>query len=209
VVQPRRGRPAAAIVDALLAHDLDPVVTTSEAEALPDPSACPLALILGTDPPRDSRAAARLERELKWIRRADEAGTKILGIGHGARALALAFGGSVAPAQRPLRAWTLVDTSVPHVIPAGPWLAWQHDVLTLPSGAVTLAHNRLGPQAFRLRGHLGVRFHPEATPEDVANWADGRDAAADVRSLLRVVKRDPAAASICAHRLLSSFIRDV
>jgi GMP synthase-like glutamine amidotransferase len=90
-------------------------------------------------------------------------------------------------------------------VPTGPWLAWQHDVITLPPDAVTLAHNRLGPQAFRLRRHLGVQFHPEATPEDLAGWAGALDAP-DAQHLLDVVKRDPAAAADSTYRLLSSFI---
>jgi GMP synthase-like glutamine amidotransferase len=206
VAQPRHGRPAAALVDVLLSHGLDPAVVTAEAESLPDPGASPLAILVGPDPLSEARADGRLERELDWVRRADEAGTAVLGIGHGARALALAFGGSVAPAERPLRGWALVDTTVPHVIPTGPWLAWQHDVITLPPDAVSLAHNLLGPQAFRLGRHLGVQFHPEATPDDLAGWAGADDAPGEVRSLLSAVTRDPAAAADSTHRLFSSFI---
>jgi GMP synthase-like glutamine amidotransferase len=206
VVQPRRGRPAAALVDVLLAHGLDPAVIPADNESLPDPGASPLAILVAPDSLSEARAGGRLERELEWIRRADEAGTAVIGIGHGARALALAFGGSVAPAERPLRGWAMVDTIVPHVIATGPWLAWQHDVITLPAGAVSLAHNRLGPQAFRLGRHLGVQFHPEATPEDLAGWAGADNAPAEGRSLLSVVTRDPAAAADCTRRLLSSVV---
>jgi GMP synthase-like glutamine amidotransferase len=209
VVQPRRGRPASALVDALLAHGLDPAVVPADDESLPDPGATPLAILVGAGRLNEARTGGRLERELEWIRRADEAGTAVLGLGHGARALALAFGGAAAPAERPLRGWAMVDTIVPHVIATGPWLAWQHDVITLPADAVQLAHNRLGSQAFRLGRHLGVQFHPEATPEDVASWAGADNAAAEVESLLSVVTRDPAAAADCTHRLLSSFISSI
>jgi GMP synthase-like glutamine amidotransferase len=209
VAQPRHGRPAAALVDVLLAHGLDPAVVTADDESLPDPGASPLAILVGPDSLSEARVDGRLERELEWLRRADEAGTAVLGIGHGARALALAFGGSVTPAERPLRGWAMVDTVVPHVIPTGPWLAWQHDVITLPPDAVALAHNLLGPQAFRLGRHLGVQFHPEATPDDLAGWAGALDAPAEVRSLLGIVTRDPAAAADCTHRLLSSFIDSI
>jgi GMP synthase-like glutamine amidotransferase len=206
VVQPRRGRPAAPLVDVLLAHGLDPAVVTAGDEPLPDLDGSPLAILVGADRLSEARDGGRLERELDWIHRADAAGTAVLGIGHGARALALAFGGSVAPAERPLRGWSMVDTIVPHIIPTGPWLAWQHDVITLPSDAVPLAHNLLGPQAFELGRHLGVQFHPEATPDDVAGWASPDGALAEVQSLLDVVTRDPAAAADCTRRLLSSFV---
>lgn len=206
VVQPRHERSAAALVDVLLSHGLDPAVVTAEEESLPDPDGPPLAILIGPDSLGAARADGRLERELEWVYRAAEAGTAVLGIGHGARALALAFGGSVTPAERPLRGWAMVDRIVPHVVPTGPWLAWQHDVITLPPDAVPLAHNLLGPQAFRLGRHFGVQFHPEATPEELAGWAGADDGPAEVRGLLSGVTRDPAAAADSTRRLLSSFI---
>lgn len=209
VLQPHRGRPAGALVDALLAHGLDPAVIPSHDGDLPDPGAAPLAILARPDSLTQAGAGGRLQRELEWIRRADEAGTAVLGIGHGARALALAFGGSAEPAQHPLRGWAMIDTVVPHIVATGPWLAWQHDVITLPDAAVTLAGNRLGPQAFRIGRHLGVQFHPEATPGDLADWAGATGAQAEVRSLVGVVTRDRAAADVCTRRLLSSFIAGI
>jgi GMP synthase-like glutamine amidotransferase len=206
VVQPRHGRPAGALVDVLLAHGLDSAVVTAHDEALPDPSSTPLAIFVGADSLSQARADGRLDSELEWIRRADEAGTTVLGVGHGARVLALALGGAAAPAERPLRGWAMVDTVVPHIIPSGPWLTWQHDVIALPPAATLLAHNRLGPQAFRVGRHLGVQFHPEATPEVMAGWGA---APADVQSLLAAVRRDHAAAANCTWRLLSSFIAGI
>jgi GMP synthase-like glutamine amidotransferase len=206
VAQPRHGRPAGAFVDVLLAHGLDSAVVTAHDETLPDPSSTPLAILVGSDSLSQARADGRLDSELEWIRRADEAGTTVLGVGHGARVLALALGGAAAPAERPLRGWAMVDTSVPHVVPSGPWLTWQHDVIALPPGATLLAHNRLGPQAFRVGRHFGVQFHPEATPELMAGWGA---APADVQSLLAAVRRDHAAAANCTWRLLSSFITGI
>ncbi len=205
VVQSRHERPAPALVEVLLAHGLDPAVVLVDDDDPPDPTASPLAILVGHESVTDARAEGRLERELDWVRRADEAGTAVLGIGHGARLLALALGGAVAPAQHPWRGWALVDTTVPHIIPSGPWLAWQHDVIDLPPGAQLLAHNQLGPQAFRVGRHLAVQFHPEATPDLVAGWAGMPDAPASVG----VIRRDPAAAAVCSWRLLSSFIDDV
>lgn len=206
VVQPRHGRPAAAFVDVLLAHGLDSAVVTAHGETLPDPGSAPLAILVAADSLSQARADGRLDSELEWIRRADEAGTTVLGVGHGARALALALGGAVTRAERPLRGWAMVDTIVPHIIPSGPWLTWQHDVITLPPAATLLAHNRLGPQAFRAGRHLGVQFHPEATPEVMAGWGA---APADVQSVLAAVRRDDAAAADCTWRLLSSFIAGI
>jgi GMP synthase-like glutamine amidotransferase len=208
IVQPRHGRPAPAFIDVLLAYDLDVAVVAAHSDSLPDPGSSPLAIIVGSEPLDAARAGGRLEAELEWIRRADAAGTAVLGIGHGARALALAFGGEVTPAEQPLRGWTLVDTAVPHLVPTGPWLSWQHDVIDLPPAATLLAHNRLGPQAFGLGRHLGVQFHPEATPEAVADWAISDADRGNVRLLLSAVTRDHAAAADSTWRLLSSFIDD-
>jgi GMP synthase-like glutamine amidotransferase len=208
VVQPRHGRPASAFIDVLRAHGLDSAVVAAHDESLPDPGSSPVAILVGADSLSQARADGRLEIELDWVRRAEEAGTAVLGVGHGARVLALAFGGAVTPAERPLRGWAMVDTNVPHIIPTGPWLAWQHDVITLPGGATQLAHNRLGPQAFRVGRHLGVQFHPEATPEVVAEWA-GADGATEAHSFLGAVTRDRAAAVNSTWRLLSSFIGNV
>jgi GMP synthase-like glutamine amidotransferase len=206
VIQARRGRPAPAFVDVLLAHDLDVAVTAAHADSLPDPGASPVAILVGSEPLDAARVSGRLEAELDWIRRADAARTAVLGVGHGARALALAFGGDATRAERPLRGWAMVDTTVPHLVPTGPWLTWQHDVISLPAAAEVLAHNLLGPQAFRLGRHLAVQFHPEATPETLANWATSDADRRDVDRLLSAVTRDQAAAAASTWRLLSSFI---
>jgi GMP synthase-like glutamine amidotransferase len=41
----------------------------------------------------------------------------------------------------------------------------------VPDGATLLARTRCGAGAFRLGPHLGVQFHPEATPTIVDAWA--------------------------------------
>ena len=48
-------------------------------------------------------------------------------------------------------------------VPRGPWLRWQEHAITPPPFAYELAWNDEGTQAFCLRRHLGVQFHPEAT----------------------------------------------
>lgn len=207
VVSPGATPVAAPLVDALIDHGLVPVaVAGGEDDPLPAPGSAPLAILVGEAALSDAEAAGRLAREVDWVRRADAAGTPVLGIGHGARVLALALGGAVQPAPHPLRGWTMVDTAVPHQIAGGPWLAWQHDIITLPPGAQQLAHNRLGPQAFRFGRHLGVQFHPEATPEVVAGWAGAHDASGEAPANLNVITRDPTASAVCTRRLLSSFI---
>jgi GMP synthase-like glutamine amidotransferase len=153
----------------------------------------------------EAAAAGYLSAEVDWVRRADRAGATLLGLGHGARVLALAFGGLLSTAQRPLRGWAMVDTEIPHVLAAGPWLTWQHDVIALPAACRVLARNRLGPQAFRFGRHVGIQFHPEATPRVMARWAARDPDLADPDALLHTTARDAVAAAFCTRRLLSTF----
>jgi GMP synthase-like glutamine amidotransferase len=197
--------PTVQLVDVLHQRGLNPVLRrVSETPRLPDPRSLPIVVLLGADCFGSDRAG--LDAELDWLREADRAGTPILGIGHGARALAAALGGAVGPAERGHRGWALVDTAAPHLVPAGPWLAWQHDVMLLPPEAELLAHNRLGPQAFTIGPHLGVQFHPEATPRSAAGWVKRDRTRVDFHDTLTGTTRDPAAARVCAQRLFSAFI---
>jgi GMP synthase-like glutamine amidotransferase len=82
-------------------------------------------------------------------------------------------------------------------------------VIALPPGAQLLAVNRLGPQAFRVGRHLGVQFHPETTPANVAEWVKTCDEPIDARVLLDVTTRDTEAAAWCTRRLLSTFIHSI
>jgi GMP synthase-like glutamine amidotransferase len=201
--------PSGDLIRELSELGLEPSVVRAEESELPPPESLMIGVLVGTD--RFARAAGRahFDTELEWVRLADRVGTPILGIGHGARVLASALGGGVEPAERGQRGWALVDTSVPHFIPGGPWLAWQHEVIRLPPGAELLAHNRLGPQAFRLGRHLGIQFHPEATPLTATTWQAHDGEALDYHDTRTATRRDPAAARSCARRLFSSFLESV
>jgi GMP synthase-like glutamine amidotransferase len=207
LVQHRNDSPSGQLLGVLAERGLRPqVVRADRGRSLPDPASVRMAILLGTD--RFAAAGERgyLNAELDWLRRADRAGTAVLGLGHGARALASSFGGNVQQAPRPMHGWSMVSTSVPHLIAAGPWLTWQHDVIGLPPQAQLLAQNRLGPQAFRIGRHLGVHFHPEATPQTLATWVATSDELVHAGGLLDTTIRDPAAAASCTRRLFTSFI---
>jgi GMP synthase-like glutamine amidotransferase len=148
------------------------VVPTQEARLPPvDPSRYAFAIVLG--------ASASLARDtppwahdvLGWVRAADAACLPVLGICFGAQALASAFGGSVHRLPVPEIGWIEIETNDVDRVPAGPWLAWHEDGFTLPPLAYELARNGFGTQAFCLRRHLAVQFHPEATAEVVDGWA--------------------------------------
>jgi len=202
--------PGGDLLETVAAEGFEPAVLTGgPSAALPDPGSLRAAVLLGSARAQHAADDGYLAAELEWLRRADAAGTPVLGIGHGARALALAFGGTVEPAERPIRGWVMVDTSVPHLVPTGPWLTWQHDVIGLPDGAELLAHNRLGPQAFQIGHHFGVQFHPEATARTVARWVARDDGHLDPRLLLAAIERDANAATACARRLFATFMQTV
>lgn len=162
--------PAGLLLDRLSACGVDwRVVDLGRGEPLPEPESVRLAVSLGSDASADD-ARDWIARELDWLRAADRAGTAILGLCFGAQALAVALGGGVARAGRPERGWITISTAEPELVACGPWLSWHDDVIELPPGARLIAENACGPQAFAAGRHLGVQFHPEVTPEIVADW---------------------------------------
>lgn len=202
--------PGAVLLDTLGAWDLEPeVVRVDRAGRLPDPELLDLAVVLGAARLSGEDAPAWLERELNWLRRADRAGTAILALGSAAHALAIALGGGVRRARRPRRVWTLVSTTAPAMIAAGPWLVWQDDVIVLPPDAEVLAHDHVGPQVFAVNGHLGVQFHPEATPEIVADWVRSNEEVLDFQGIMEASWRELPTAGEKAQRLFAEFVGPV
>lgn len=165
---------------------------------LPDPAVADVAILLGS-----SRTLPG-DAQVDWIRRADEAGARVLAIGGGATPLALTFGASRHRLARPYQGWSFVRTRAPHLIATGPWLTWQDDVIRLEPAGEVLADNRLGPQAFRFGAHVGLRFDPVAN--DLMPGVFGHAAALGVPA--RVMRRDPIAAQECARRLITAFCDD-
>jgi GMP synthase (glutamine-hydrolysing) len=210
VLQHRDDAPGGLLIDVLAASGFrSTVVRVDRGETLPDPGAFTLAVTLGCDG-SDGDRAGRLATELDWLRQADQAGTAVLGVGFGAQALAVALGGGVQRAPRARYGWLWLSTSSPGWISSGPWLAWQDDVIRLPSRARLLAHDRVGPQAFLAGGHLGLQFHPEITPKILGDWiAAGRAPSLDSQGMLEVTSREYAAASVAAERLLTTYIHSL
>ncbi len=183
--------PAGLALDALAACGVPcQLVRPDRDEPLPDPAAVLFALSLGAEAAADDELGW-IATELAWLRAADRADTPILGICFGAQMLAVALGGGVSRARRPERGWVHVSTDEPELIAAGPWLTWHDDEIELPGEAQLLAHNESGVQAFRLRRHIGVQFHPEATPEIVAGWGqDNGERAIDHETLMDTAARE-------------------
>ena len=141
-----------------------------------DPLAYDLVVTLGSEVAAYDDTVAWVAREQRLLRDAFDADVPVLGICFGSQALARALGGSALRAERPEIGWIAIESDDPSFVPAGPWLQWHHDTFTVPAGAAVLADSPAGPQAYTIGRSLGVQFHPEVTPEIVADWvAGGRD----------------------------------
>jgi GMP synthase (glutamine-hydrolysing) len=196
----------------------DVVVATFIAGDAPVPPLHRIALlvVMGSDAAAYDDALAWLAPELAYLRAAVDAGTPVLGICFGAQALARVLGGTVAPAATPERGFVALGTADPAVLPAGTWLEFHDDALTLPPGATLLAENPVAVQAFAHGPHLGVQFHPEITPRVLTTWAQAWaeagllaevDVAAGLTALAAEVARREAESVAACHRLVELFCR--
>jgi GMP synthase-like glutamine amidotransferase len=140
---------------------------------LPDPNRYDLVVPLGSAEAAYDDAVPWLDGELRFLRHAVECDVAVFGICFGAQALARALGGRVRPAARPEIGWVTIDTHAPDTIRPGPWLEWHFDTLTPPAGATTLARSAAGAQAYQRDRCVGVQFHPEVSPEILAEWIAG------------------------------------
>jgi GMP synthase-like glutamine amidotransferase len=143
-------------------------------DRLPGPADYQLAVLLGSDASLAEPPQGWVRRLVDWVVEVDLAGLPILGICFGAQVLAAALGGSVVRLSRPEHAWIEVESRDHARVPAGPWLSLHRDAILLPPHAVELARNAHGTQAFSIRGHLGVQFHPEVTPSILSRWVSDK-----------------------------------
>jgi GMP synthase-like glutamine amidotransferase len=140
------------------------------------------------------------------LRAAAAAEVPVLGLCWGGQALAAALGGVVAPAPQPERGWLAIE-SHDRTIPSGPWLHYHYDMFSVPPGATEVARTPVGPSAYRIGAHLGLQFHPEATPAIGEIWghADPDLSLDEVRALARAGTRFGAAAREQAFALFDAW----
>jgi GMP synthase (glutamine-hydrolysing) len=119
-----------------------------------------------------------LRVEKAWIASLLERGTPLLGVCLGAQLLAEATGGTVRRLPSPEIGWHDVE----RVEDASRFLAfeWHSYGFECPPGAVELARNQVGCQAFRLGSALGIQFHAEVDQATVEGWIATYGAAAGV-----------------------------
>ena len=153
--------------------------------------------------------------EIAFARSAMDLGVPALGICFGGQMLAAAVGGSVSRAPAPEIGWSMVDTSIPGLIDAGPWFQWHFDRFTVPAGVPVLARSALADQAFRVGRTLGLQFHPELTSAVLECWLDnggaGQLAASgvDAGALLQQTRSLESVSALRAHELVRRFVTDV
>jgi len=130
------------------------------------------------------------------FRAADEAGSRILGVCFGGQALARALGGEARRAARPELGWLSIGAvgAAQEAVSDGPWFSWHSDEMVPPPDAEILAANDSGVQLWRLRGHIGLQFHPEASVEIIDSWL------ASAAEKVRARGADPDELSAESHR---------
>jgi GMP synthase-like glutamine amidotransferase len=147
------------------------IVRAWEGSIPPDPASFDWVASLGSADSVNGPGPEWIAAELDFLGRAATAEVPVLGICFGGQALAAALGGEVLPAGETSIGWFEVESEDPALVPAGPWAHFNSECFSVPRGATRLARTRCGAGAFRIGPHLGVQFHPEATPTIVDAWA--------------------------------------
>nr|AHZ62704.1 glutamine amidotransferase [Rhodococcus sp. E2] len=161
------------LLPALQRRGFDVVVRCMDDDTsnLPHPSELSMILVMGSHDSVYDESLEWVDRERRYLRTAIDSEIPIFGVCFGAQILACLVGGSVALSKYPEHGLTTVQTTDPDFVGAGPWLEFHHDTITVPDDVRVIAKNNAGVQAFTYGPHLGVQFHPEASPEWLTAWS--------------------------------------
>ena len=179
-----------------------------------DPSGYDLIVSLGAECAAFDDSQPFVPREARLMRRAVDADVPVLGLCFGGQMLARVLGGEVFRSTTSEIGWLPVRSEEPDLVPEGPWFQWHFDAFTVPPGATLIAESDVGPQAFVAGRSLGLQFHPEVTPEIMADWvrvyrheldADG----VDPDGLLEETKRRASDSRVMSWQLLERYMSDI
>ena len=179
-----------------------------------DPSGYDLIVSLGAECAAFDDSQPFVPREARLMGRAVDADVPVLGLCFGGQMLARVLGGEVFRSTTSEIGWLPVRSEEPDLVPEGPWFQWHFDAFTLPPGATLIAESDVGPQAFVAGRSLGLQFHPEVTPEIMADWvrvyrheldADG----VDPDGLLEETKRRASDSRVMSWQLLERYMSDI
>jgi GMP synthase-like glutamine amidotransferase len=178
IVEQQKDAPAGFLAD--WARDRGHRVELLRAQELgtdwPDPRRYGAIAALGAEHSVHASRDPWIAAEIAFLRAAHDARVPVLGLCFGSQALAAALGAEVRVAPRPEIGWFELEPVEDGGFPRGPWFQWHFDTFAVPPGAGLLARTALCPQAFRLDSSVGLQFHPEATPDIIADWIrTGRD----------------------------------
>src|SRR5439155_18207725 len=146
------------------------VLRIDEQEAEVNPRDYGLIVSLGSEFAAFDDHIPFVGREAKLFHDAVGSDVPILGLCFGGQLLARVLGGRVFRSDQAEIGWLPVRTLDPELIAEGPWFQWHFDTFTAPPGAKVVAESEVGPQAFVAGRSLGLQFHPEVTPEIMAEW---------------------------------------
>lgn len=179
-----------------------------------DPTDYELIVSLGSEHAAYDDRLGFVASEMSLLREAIDKSVPILGICFGGQLLARVLGGRVFRAAKPEIGWMRVRSNRPELVPAGPWFQWHFDAFATPPGAALIAESSVGPQAFVHQRCLGLQFHPEVTPEIVAEWVedsahdlDGQNV--DTEALLRETAERLEDTRLMTWRLLQGYVETV
>jgi GMP synthase-like glutamine amidotransferase len=215
VVQHEEATPPGLVTEWLAHHRIEPDdVRIDLAQDDVDPAGHDLVVSLGAEFAAFDDHLPHVPREARLMRRAVDAEIPILGLCYGGQLLARVLGGEVFRSDVAEIGWLPVRTTDAELVSEGPWFQWHFDCFTLPPGARLIAESDVGPQAFVSGRSLGLQFHPEVTPEIMADWvrvyrheldAEGVDPDAILADTTANAERNTAA----AWQLLERFFDDV
>jgi GMP synthase-like glutamine amidotransferase len=215
VVQHEEATPPGLVTEWLAHHRIEPDdVRIDLAQDDVDPAGHDLVVSLGAEFAAFDDHLPYVPREARLMRRAVDAEIPILGLCYGGQLLARVLGGEVFRSDVAEIGWLPVRTTDAELVSEGPWFQWHFDCFTLPPGARLIAESDVGPQAFVSGRSLGLQFHPEVTPEIMADWvrvyrheldAEGVDPDAILADTAANAERNTAA----AWQLLERFFDDV
>jgi GMP synthase-like glutamine amidotransferase len=117
--------------------------------------------------------AHHVQAEVAVLHEAAHRGVPVFGICFGNQVMAHSFGGDAHKADIVEIGWQEIETDIPDVIAAGPWMEWHYDVVTVPPHATELARTASGPQAWQLGRMFCTQFHPEVNEAMIRRWATG------------------------------------
>ncbi|MEO8052587.1 MAG: type 1 glutamine amidotransferase, partial [Acidobacteriota bacterium] len=154
--------------------------------------------------------------ELHFVQQALDTKTPVLGICLGAQVVAKALGAHVYRSGEKEIGWAPVyltaeaagDPVLGGLPSPSTFFHWHSETFMLPPGAVSLAYSdKCRQQAFRFHdAAYGIQFHPEITPEMIADWSVQPLNSGDAATLEAPLDPNAADTSAFARQILEGWL---